>query len=260
MDMMRDVISGRGTASSVNSRLKFKSDWAGKTGTGNQYYDAWFVATNPNVSFGIWTGYDTPKSLKSGGLNYSLRNIYLWADLINAAYDINPDLIDPAETFQMPEGIVTRSYCAVSGLIPSDACSRAGLVETDLFNAKYAPTKVDDSFIQSKYVQIGDSKYLALDSTPAEFASTGVMLNFDYVTKILGTSKGVSSQLIPKKDRWANILVPDAKIAENGKIPSPLAVSLSGGNLVWSPHPDSDIIGYRLYKQTASGIQKVSKY
>lgn len=257
LDMMRDVVSGSGTASSVNSRLKFKSDWAGKTGTGNQYYDAWFVATNPNVSFGIWTGYDTPKSLKSGGLNYSLRNIYLWADLMNAAYDINPELIDPAETFKMPGGIVTRSYCAVSGLLPSDACSRAGLVETDLFNAKYAPTQVDNSFIQSKYVQIGDSKYLALDSTPNEFASTGVMLNYDYVTKILGTSKGVSSQLIPKKDRWANILVPDAKIDENGKIPSPLAVSVSGGNLAWSPHPDSDIIGYRLYKQTASGIQKV---
>jgi penicillin-binding protein 1B len=257
LDMMRDVIK-KGTATSVNSRLKFQSDWAGKTGTGNQYYDAWFVATNPNVSFGIWTGYDTPKSLKSGGLNYSLRNIYLWADLLNAAYDINPDLIDPAESFQMPSGIVSRSFCAVSGLLPSDACSRAGLVETDLFNAKFVPTQVDDSLIEGKFVQIGDAKYLAMDTTPDEFAQTGVILNPDYVAKILGTSKGASSQLIPKKDRWTNVLIPDAKIAENGKAPSPLNISFANGSLSWAPHPENDIIGYRIYKQTGGGVQKVT--
>jgi penicillin-binding protein len=255
IDMMRDVIK-KGTATALNSRLKFQSDWAGKTGTGNQFYDAWFVATNPNVTFGIWTGYDTPKSLKSGGLNYSLRNLYLWADLINAAYDVNPDLIDPAENFQMPEGIVRRSFCAVSGLLPSEACSRAGLVETDLFNAKYVPTKVDDSLIEGKYVEINGNKYLALDSTPSEFARSGVILNPDYVAKILGTTNG-ASQLIPKKDRWANVLVADAKISENGQTPTPLNVSLSGTTIQWGPHPHEDIVGYRVYKMDG-GVHKVA--
>ena len=41
--------------------LKFSSDWAGKTGTSQDYKDTWFVATNPNVSFGVWNGYDEPK-------------------------------------------------------------------------------------------------------------------------------------------------------------------------------------------------------
>ncbi|MGJ7920405.1 transglycosylase domain-containing protein [Neobacillus sp. LXY-4] len=256
LDMMRDVIK-KGTATSLNGRLKFQSDWAGKTGTGNQFWDAWFVATNPNVSFGIWTGYDTPKSLKSGGLNYSLRNIYLWADLMNAAYDINPDLVDPADSFAMPGGIVRRSYCAVSGLLPSNACSRAGLVETDLFNAKFAPSKVDDSLIDGKYVQIGDKKYLALDSTPSEFAHSGVIINPDYVQKIMGTTKG-ASQLIPKKDRWANVLVPDAKMEENGRTPAPLGLALSGTTMTWAPHPDEDVIGYRVYKKSGTGVQKVA--
>ena len=62
-DMLRDVING-GTATSLNTRLKFSSDWAGKTGTSQDYKDTWFVATNPNVSFGVWNGYDKPKSLK----------------------------------------------------------------------------------------------------------------------------------------------------------------------------------------------------
>ncbi|NMD70774.1 penicillin-binding protein [Bacillus sp. DNRA2] len=255
LDMMRDVIKS-GTATSINSRLKFKSDWAGKTGTGNQFYDAWFVATNPSVTFGIWTGYDTPKSLQSGGMSYSMRTNYLWADLMNAAYDINPDLVDPAETFQMPSGIVSRSFCAASGLLPSDACSRAGLVETDLFNVKYAPTKVDDSLISGKFVEINGKKYLALDSTPGEFAQSGVILNPDYVAKIMGTSEN-ASQLIPKKDRWANVLVADAKMSDDGNRPTPLSISVSGNTVSWGVHPHGDIIGYRVYQNGAGKVLSI---
>ena len=63
-DMMRDVITA-GTATSLKSRLKFRSDWAGKTGTSQDYKDVWFVATNPNVSFGTWMGYDNPKPVQT---------------------------------------------------------------------------------------------------------------------------------------------------------------------------------------------------
>ena len=34
---------------------------------------------------------------------------------MNAAYDIAPDLVDPSEPLQMPEGIVTRSFCGTYG-------------------------------------------------------------------------------------------------------------------------------------------------
>ncbi|WP_449621350.1 transglycosylase domain-containing protein [Robertmurraya sp. Marseille-Q9965] len=247
-DMMRDVIRS-GTAASLNSRLKFSSDWAGKTGTAQDYKDAWFVATNPNISFGTWLGYDTPKPLevKYKGLSYSNRNIYLWAQMMNAAYDVAPDLVDPAETIKMPGGIVRRSFCAVSGLLPSDACSKAGLVETDLFNAKYVPSKVDDSLIEGKYVQIGEKKYLALDSTPEEFSEAGLILNPDYIEKLFGVNVN-PQQLIPKKDRWSKILLPDDKIEDNGKVPSPLTAKVSGSTITWANHPEKDIVGYRVYK------------
>ena len=35
----------------------------------------------------------------------------------------------------MPEGVVSRSFCGISGLAPSNACADAGLVRSDLFNA-----------------------------------------------------------------------------------------------------------------------------
>ncbi|WP_462411295.1 transglycosylase domain-containing protein [Neobacillus sp. Marseille-QA0830] len=257
LDMMRDVIK-MGTAAGVKSQLKFSADWAGKTGTGFDYWDSWLVATNPNVTFGIWTGYDTPKSLKTSGMSYSQRTNTLWAQLLNAAYDKRPDLIAPKEEFTKPEGIVQRSFCAVSGLLPSDACSKAGLVETDYFNAKDVPTKVDDSLIQGKYVTINSKKYLALDSTPSEFSQSGVILNPDFVTRMTGGNFKDTRQLIPNRERWGSVLVADAKMTDNGKKPDSVGVAVSGNNLSWSAPADNDVIGYRVYQGGFSNAKVAS--
>ncbi|MBY0098975.1 penicillin-binding protein [Mesobacillus maritimus] len=249
IDMMRDVIN-RGTATSLHNRLKFSSDWAGKTGTGHNYYDSWFVATNPNVSFGVWNGYDTQKSLDLNykGVSYGARNIYLWADLMNAAYDVDPKLVDPAERFEMPGGIVRRSYCGASGLLPSQACSDAGLVQTDYFNAKYVPTKVDDTLSSSKFVRIGDKQYFALDSTPAEFVENGgATLDPSYMESILGHKISNPSQLVPNRGAWAKTLVSNSRMSENGRTPAKLGISNDGKTIKWNAHPDKDVIGYRVY-------------
>jgi penicillin-binding protein 1B len=249
IDMMRDVIT-RGTATSLNSRLKFSSDWAGKTGTGHNYYDSWFVATNPNVSFGVWNGYDVnlPLERTYKGVSYGARNIYLWADLMNAAYDAAPKLVDPDQRFEMPGGIVRRSYCSVSGLLPSKACSDAGLVQSDLFIAKYAPTKVDDSLSASRFVRVGDKRYFAHESTPSEFVETGgVTIDPSYMESIIGHKIKSPSQLVPQRDAWSNILVASSKLNENGRAPARLGISASGKSIKWSAHGDNDIVGYRVY-------------
>lgn len=153
IDMMRDVLR-RGTATYVPTQLNNPSvDWAGKTGTSQDYKDAWFVATNPNVTFGTWIGYKTPKSLQciGCGLSYSQRNEKLWAELINSAAEINPKLITPSKKFKQPKGIVSQAYCAPSGMLPSDACSKAGLVQSDIYNSKFLPGAVDDSLIFNSY-------------------------------------------------------------------------------------------------------------
>lgn len=246
-DMMRDVISS-GTAASLNGRLKFRADWAGKTGTSQEYKDSWFVATNPNVSFGVWNGYDTPKPMdyRYKGLNYGIRNIYLWADFMNAVYDIAPDLVAPTQTVQRPPGIVSRSFCAITGLAPTEACANAGLVKSDIFNAKFVPRQGDSSFTSGKYVTIGDKKYMALDSTPAEFAETGLIIDPEFMQKLFGVRIDLSI-ITAKNSGLASALVPAAKLNENGKVPAPVAVSQSGNTISWSSNGESDIVGYRIY-------------
>ncbi|HHY72649.1 MAG TPA: peptidoglycan glycosyltransferase [Bacillus bacterium] len=251
IDMMRDVLK-QGTAAGVPSKLKFKADWAGKTGTSQDYKDSWFVASNPKVTFGLWMGYDTPKALEKSykGYSYAQRNQKLWAELINSVYDVKPEVIETKESFTMPGGIVRKSYCAISGKLPSALCEKAGLVKSDLFIAKYAPTEVDDSLIQGSYVVIDDKYYKAPEDFPEEFTTKGVMLNPEFLN-----SKGLEGvvdvrSLIPNNGAWKNIIIPQKDaVADNGKHPSPLTnIQLKENLLTWEPHPDSDIIGYRIYK------------
>jgi penicillin-binding protein len=57
-----------------------------------------------------------------------------------------------------------------------------------------------------------------------------------------------TSQLIPNKDRWGKILVPDAKMVDNGKRPDGVSLSGSGNTLTWTSSPDNDVVGYRVYQ------------
>ncbi|TLS39089.1 transglycosylase domain-containing protein [Pseudalkalibacillus caeni] len=249
IDMMRDVVNS-GTAARVPGKLKFSADWAGKTGTGQQYRDAWFVAVNPNVSLGVWTGYDKQMSMDH---SYSTRNQNLWALFANAAYDKRPELMDPEERFAMPKGIVRRSFCGISGQLPSQLCQEAGLVETDLFNVKYVPSKVDDSLTKGRYVLMNGKTYEALESTPDEFVTRGVMIKEDFFD---GVDLG---KLLKGKLDGLNIAAQGDKAKENGKKPGAVTgVSASGSALTWSNHRESDIVGYRIYR-APNGSNKFSK-
>jgi penicillin-binding protein 1B len=250
IDMMRDVVR-KGTASSLNGYLKFSADWAGKTGTGQDYKDAWFVASNPNVTFGTWIGYDTPKPLQETykGLSYSRRNILLWAKLMNVAYDVRPELVDPKESFKMPGGIVRRSYCALSGLLPSNLCLEAGLVKEDLFNIKFVPKKVDDYLTKGKYILVKDKAYRVPASAPLEFVREGIMLKKEFLEEHQLSNLTDVKKLLPNFDRIGNLVITENReIQDNGSVPSKVTgLKISGRTLSWASHPHHDIIGYRVY-------------
>ncbi len=249
IDMMRDVING-GTASSLRGYLKFNADWAGKTGTTNNSEDIWFVATNPNVTFGTWIGYDTPKSVVNyKGLSNSRRNILLWAGQLNAVYDVKPELVKPNENFKMPGGIVSRSYCGLSGLLPSDLCREAGLVQSDIYNAKFVPTKVDDNLVKGKYIEVDGKAYRVPESAPQEFVQEGIMIKKEFLEEHgLKDSKAIE-QLLPNNNRWNNLVITEtSELNDNGSVPSQVkGAAISSGTLTWSKHDHNDVIGYRIY-------------
>ncbi|TFJ92570.1 transglycosylase domain-containing protein [Lentibacillus salicampi] len=259
LDIMRDVLD-QGTGAYLNSQIKYSGvDWAGKTGTSQEYKDAWFVGVNPNVSMGVWLGYDEGKSIQcpSCSLSYSQRTQKLWAELVNAASDINPELVAPDKSFDRPDGIVSRSYCAVSGKLPSDLCEQAGLVKTDLFNEKYVPTEEDDSLIKGSYVKVDGKAVTADEKTPKEFVEgDGLRFNPEFLKRNDYDKLSDLSILFPRTNReaWEKIGVPQsdvisADIQDDGEKPAaPESISASGSELSWNNSDSSDVVGYRIFR------------
>ncbi|MFG6116645.1 transglycosylase domain-containing protein [Halobacillus sp. MO56] len=263
LDMMRDVLK-YGTAAGIKGQLTNPGvDWAGKTGTSNDYKDTWFIATNPNITVSMWMGYDYKLKLDSNG--YSSRNTTLWARVVNAISEVNPEVAVPNKSFQRPEGIVQRSYCATSGLLPSDLCSKAGLVETDIYNAKFAPSKKDDSLINGgNFVRVKDKTVVAGPNTPREFvneSSNGVMLNPEFLKENNLNTAEKLRHLIPSSGKWSNVALPSGTasnvsegIDNDGQNPAaPGGISASGSAISWSASSSNDVVGYRVYRASSKG-------
>ncbi|NLY81041.1 MAG: peptidoglycan glycosyltransferase [Lysinibacillus sp.] len=252
-DMLRDVLE-YGTAVRARTSLKFSSDFAAKTGTSQDTKDIWIVGYNPNVSLGVWLGYDQPRTLFQFNNRYfhpSTRGNLLWAALMNAAYDVNPELIGTKERFKQPEDVVTASFCGISGMAPSKACSDAGLVRSDLFIRKFVPTVADNSLIsaETNTVNINGESYLALDTTPVEFtlASSGLSLNQEFAEKMLGRLGGDPNKLLGDKSLK---IVTAKEFQPDDVAPQPVNATIQGNTLSWSQSSSNDVVGYRIYNMS----------
>ncbi|WP_062514034.1 transglycosylase domain-containing protein [Halobacillus sp. KGW1] len=261
IDVMRDVLD-YGTGSRVKGLIQNRGvDWAGKTGTSQATKDSWFVATNPNVTVGMWTGFAEGNMQ---GMNYNQRTQGLWADVVNAASEVDPELMIPKDNFQSPGGLVTRSYCATSGLLTSDLCSSVGLAASDLYDADYAPTKTDDSLVSGNFVRVKGNLVQAGPNTPKEFIldGGGVTLSPEFLKENGYTSPAVLRALIPNNAKWNKVGLPSSdaigstksSIDNDGKAPSaPGSVSVSGSTLNWQASGSSDVVGYRVYTAASPG-------
>lgn len=115
--MLQDVVNA-GTAAQAR-QIGFRLPAAGKTGTTNDYHDAWFVGYTPRLVTGVWVGYDQPRTIIRGGYAAELA-VPLWARFMMTA-----TREDKAEWFQPPSGIVAAEIDATSGRLATDDCRRA---------------------------------------------------------------------------------------------------------------------------------------
>ncbi len=95
--MLRDVVR-RGTASRAKA-LK-RPDLAGKTGTTNDSYDAWFVGYQPTIAATAWVGFDQPRKLGERETGGGLA-LPIWVEYMETALkDV------PVAQMQPPPGVV----------------------------------------------------------------------------------------------------------------------------------------------------------
>ena len=96
-DMLIDVIK-KGTGRRALA-LK-RNDIAGKTGTTNEQFDAWFNGYHPNVVASVWVGFDKPQTL--GKSEYGGRAaLPIWIDFMQSVLKKENEAI-----FHPPEGVI----------------------------------------------------------------------------------------------------------------------------------------------------------
>ncbi len=86
----------RGTGRALNQDGRF-GNIAGKTGTSNDWRDAWFIAYSPSLVVGVWVGFDDGRSLRLTGAGAALPIVARF--LADAGSDAE------SESFEVPEGI-----------------------------------------------------------------------------------------------------------------------------------------------------------
>ncbi len=115
VSMLQSVIN-EGTGRGVRDR-GFDRPCAGKTGTTNDYSDAWFIGFTPQLIAGVWVGFDEVKTMGKGMVGGVLAQP-IWTAFMKSATENLPVEDFPAP----PEGINTKLICEKTGFLAGPFC------------------------------------------------------------------------------------------------------------------------------------------
>lgn len=136
-DMMKSVVNN-GTGVPARTAYHFYRPAGGKTGTTNDFTDAWFIGFTPQIVAGVWVGFDDPQITLGEGQAGAVVALPIWAPFMKTAHDT---LNLPVEDFEMPVGVVRMEICKETKKIPSEYCPE---IISELFETKFAPTEKCD--------------------------------------------------------------------------------------------------------------------
>jgi len=149
--MMRDVVR-RGTAARAGQALK-RADLAGKTGTTNDYVDAWFCGYQPTMVGVAWMGFDQPKRLGNGETGGSAA-LPIWIGFMQTALKDVPEMQrDLPQGLQRVESRDPATGAAIHDFIYSESIPEpapdSGSFIPDIFRFNTsAPAPVQDAQIK----------------------------------------------------------------------------------------------------------------
>jgi penicillin-binding protein 1A len=112
--------------------MGFINPAGGKTGTMDEYMDAWFVGFTPSVACGVWVGFDEKKPI-GPGMTGARAALPIWTEFMVAVTRGRP-----VEEFPNPVGTVTREVCAESGMLATQNCPS---VTSEMFTEGSDPTE-----------------------------------------------------------------------------------------------------------------------
>jgi 1A family penicillin-binding protein len=182
--MLSDVLN-YGTAWKARG-VGFMLPAAGKTGTTNDYVDAWFVGYTPKLVAGVWIGFDQPKTIIGGGYAGEIA-VPLWGRFMKAA-----TRGDRPEWFPTPKSLIGVAVCRISGLLPANGCSDVEVVN-DAGEVSHRSMVITDYFLRGK----SPSDVCPLHPGGNLLATIGGWFGKDGTKSVAGSEMGVPTQSAP---------------------------------------------------------------
>jgi penicillin-binding protein len=271
-DMLRTVVTN-GTATSLTSQFKnYKSiPIVGKTGTTQNYSDVWFEGYTPDITLGVWAGYE--KVIHTLSSDSHGRAKAIWAKIMNEVTEARPELF-PTKSFEKPDGIVSMTVSSVSGKLPTELTRAAGKLVSDIFNRKFIPTESDDGLVRVKYISYNGVNYLPQNGTPEDLLRESVMVVRETpldtlieelkakLGKVSAQNRRALSYYLPKDASESAPSKIDPRVEDGAAPGSPKNVAVEVLNnlarITFTPAPQADVAGYRLYRSVNGGpYQKI---
>ena len=135
MTSMLQTVLDKGTGGSARWKYNFYHPAGGKTGTTQNWTDAWFVGFSKQIAAGVWMGVDDPRVSLGEGQDGSKAALPAWASFMAAAHDT---LGLKRQKFERPDGVVDFTICTETKDRPTNLCS----IEKEIFIKGSEPSQI----------------------------------------------------------------------------------------------------------------------
>jgi penicillin-binding protein 1C len=139
--LISDILSdndARRIGFGANSILRLDRAVAVKTGTTSNFHDNWTIGYTPDLVVGVWSGNTDYEPMRA--VNGLTGAAPIWHEFMRAVLSGSPE-----QVFRRPAGLEQEEVCALSGLLPSEACNYRKM---EWFIAGTQPQKVDSIYRQ----------------------------------------------------------------------------------------------------------------
>ncbi|MDP6033010.1 MAG: PBP1A family penicillin-binding protein [Candidatus Marinimicrobia bacterium] len=135
MTSLLQTVMDAGTGGSARWRHNFYHPAGGKTGTTQNWTDAWFVGFSKQLAAGVWVGVDDPRVSLGEGQDGSRVALPAWAQFMTAAHDT---LGLKREKFERPDGVIHVEICSLTKDKPTNLCP----LESEIFIKGTEPSQL----------------------------------------------------------------------------------------------------------------------
>ena len=135
MTSMLQTVLDKGTGGSARWKYNFYHPAGGKTGTTQNWTDAWFVGFSKQIAAGVWMGVDDPRVSLGEGQDGSKAALPAWASFMAEAHDT---LGYRRVNFDRPEGVIDYTICSTTKDRPTNLCP----TEKEIFIKGTEPSQV----------------------------------------------------------------------------------------------------------------------